>query len=120
MKFFSMYTPDPRTAGIPPTQEQMAEMGKLIEETTKSGALVLTGGFMPIAKGGARVRLREGAFTVDGPFAESKEIVGGFAILEAKSREDAIEMTKTFLKVMGGGECALQHLMEPGEGDAAQ
>jgi hypothetical protein len=120
MKFFSMYTPDPKTAGIPPNQERMAEMGKLIEETTKSGALFLTGGLMPTSKGGARVRFSEGGFTVDGPFTEAKEIVGGFAILEAKSREEAIELTKTFLKVMGTGECALQPLMEYAAGQAAQ
>ena len=89
MKFLSVYTRDEKSPG-PIGAAQMAEMGKLIEETTKSGTLVLTGGIMPVAKGGARVRATGGAISVDGPFAEAKEIVGGFAIMEAKSREEAM------------------------------
>jgi hypothetical protein len=93
----------------------MAEMGKLIEETTKSGALILTGGLLPTAKGGARVRARGGEITFDGPFTETKEIVGGFAILEAKSLEEAIEMTTRFLKIAGDGECELHQIEEHGD-----
>ncbi len=116
MKFLSVYTRDSR---VPMSNEQMAEMGRLIDETTKSGALVLTGGIVPIAKGGARVRASGGEVTVDGPFTEAKEIVGGFAIMEAKSREEAIEMTRAFLKIAGDGECEL-HQLEVGGGRANQ
>ena len=52
MRFLSIYTPDPKTAGAPPTPEHMASMRKLIEENTKSGLLVATGGLLPIGKGG--------------------------------------------------------------------
>lgn len=114
MKFLSVYTRDSQSP-TPMSQGQMAEMGKLIEETTKSGALVLTGGILPVAKRGARVRARRGEITVDGPFTEAKEIVGGFAIMEAKSREEAIEMTRAFLKIAGDGECEL-HQLEVGGG----
>src|SRR5438552_1718181 len=103
MRFLSIY----KTAetGVPPSCEHMTEMGKLIEETTKSGALLATEGCLPSSKG-ARVRLSNGKLTVtDGPFTESKEIVGGFALLEAESKEEAIELTKRFLKVAGDGEC---------------
>lgn len=115
MKFLSVYTQDQKSPGSMNGQ-QMAEMGKLIEETKKSGALVLTGGILPISKGGARVRASGGAITIDGPFTEAKELVGGFAIMEAKSREEAIEMATRFLKIAGDGECELHQLMEPGDG----
>jgi len=95
----------------------MAEMGKLIEESMKSGALLATGGLVPIAKGGARIRRSADDITViDGPFIESKELAGGFAILQAKSKEEAIELTRKFLKTAGDGECDLHQIMdEPGE-----
>jgi hypothetical protein len=119
MKFLSVYTRDEKSPS-PMSGAQMAEMGKLIEETTKAGTLVLTGGILPISKGGARVRASGGAVSVDGPFTEAKEIVGGFAIMEAKSREEAIEMTTRFLKIAGDGECELHQLMEPGDGRPRQ
>ena len=114
MKFVSVYTPNARQAG-PMNNAQRAEMGKLIDETTKSGALLLTGGILPTSKGGARVRATGGEITVDGPFTEAKELVGGFAILQAKSREEAIELTARFLKVAGDGDCVLQQIQEYGD-----
>jgi hypothetical protein len=116
MKFLSVYTHDSKTPAAM-SQAQMAEMGKLMEETTKSGTLVLTGGIQPISKGGARIRAKGGEITVDGPFTETKEIVGGFAILEAKSREEAIEMVTRFLKIAGDGESELHYIQEPSGGD---
>jgi hypothetical protein len=115
MKFLSIYAQDQKSPGSM-SGAQMAEMGKLIEETKKSGALVLTGAILPVSKGGARVRASGGAISVDGPFTEAKELVGGFAIMEAKSREEAIEMATRFLKIAGDGECELHQLMEPGDG----
>lgn len=114
MKFLSVYTADPGRASGGMSQEQMAEMGILMEETTKAGTLVLTGGILPTAKGGARVRASGGEITVDGPFTETKEIVGGFALMEAKSREEAIEMVKRFMKIAGDGECELHQVTEGG------
>ena len=112
MKFLSMYHSNGSQMG----PAQQAEMGKLMAETLKDGTLVLTGGIMPVAKGGARLRAAGGEITLDGPFTETKEITGGFAILEAKSREDAIAMTSRFLKIAGEGECELHQLSVPGEG----
>ena len=110
MKYLSLYTPARRNG--PPSQEHMEAMGKLIEESMKSGELVTTGGLMPLSKGGARVRHAGSTITViDGPFTESKEVVGGFAILEAKSREDVIEMARKFLTVAGDGETDIFPLM---------
>jgi hypothetical protein len=113
MKFVSVYITDPKQSG-PMSNAQMAEMGKLIEENTKSGALLLTGGILPTAKGGARVRATAGEITVDGPFTETKELVGGFALMEAKSREEAIAMVTRFLKIAGDGECELHQIEEHG------
>ena len=103
MRFLSIYTA--KESNQPPTPEHMAAMGSLIEEMMKAGTLLGTEGCLPSTKG-ARVRISNGKFTVtDGPFTESKELVGGFALLEAKSKEEAVELAKRFLNVVGEGEC---------------
>ena len=95
---------------VPPTPEHMARMGKLIEDMTKAGTLVATEGCLPSALG-ARVRRSGSKLTVtDGPFVETKELVGGFAILEAASKEEAIELAKTFLDIAGDGECEIRQI----------
>jgi hypothetical protein len=84
----------------------------LIEEGMKQGWLPATKGCLPSALG-ARVRLADGNLTVtDGPFTESKELVGGFAILQADSKQQAIELARDFLRVVGQGECELRQLYE--------
>ena len=71
-----------------------------------------TEGCLPSALG-ARVRLANGTISVtDGPFTESKELVGGFAILQAKSKQEAIDLVRDFLRVVGQGECELRQLYE--------
>jgi hypothetical protein len=110
VKFLSLYKNVERNT--PPTQEEMAAMGKLIEEGMKKGWLVATEGCLPTALG-ARVRRSAGNITVtDGPFTESKEVVGGFAILKAKSKEEAVQLVKDFLKVVGEGECEIRQIYE--------
>ena len=108
MRFLSVYKAVERNT--PPTREEMERMGQLIEEGMKSGWLVSTEGCLPSAKG-ARVRRTGTKVSVtDGPFAEAKELIGGFAILEAKSKEEAIALTKQFLEVAGEGECEIRQL----------
>jgi hypothetical protein len=110
MRFLSIY----KTAetGVPPTQEQMDEMGRFIEEMQSTGALLATEGCLPSALG-ARVRLSGGELTViDGPFAESKELIAGFALLQADSREEAVELTRRFLQVAGDGECEIRQVYD--------
>jgi hypothetical protein len=113
MRFLSIYkTPERAT---PPTAEEMAGMGKLVEEGMKAGWLLATEGCLPTALG-ARVRRSNGKLTVtDGPFTEAKEVVGGFAILKANSKEEAIELARQFLKIAGDGECELRQIYEAGE-----
>jgi hypothetical protein len=117
MRFLSIYKTIERNT--PPTPEEMASMGKLIEEGMKSGWLLSTEGCLPTSFG-ARVRRQEGKLSVtDGPFAETKEVVGGFAILKADSREEAIELTKLFLNHVGQGECELRQLYDAESGEPA-
>ena len=108
MRFLSIYKA--KETNVPPTTEEMAAMGTLIDEMTKEGTLVSTEGCLPSAKG-ARVRRSNGNVSVtDGPFTESKEVIAGYAILEAKSKEHAIELTRRFLEVVGEGECELRQV----------
>jgi hypothetical protein len=118
MRFLSIYKHVERS--FPPSHEEMARMGKLVEEGMKSGYLLGTEGCLPSALG-ARVRRSGTNLTVtDGPFTESKEVVGGFAILKANSKEEAIELTRQFLLVAGDGECELRQLYEAGQDIPAQ
>ena len=113
MKFLSVFKTIERTT--PPSQEEMASMGKLIEEGFKAGWLLSTEGCLP-SKLGARVRSSGGKLSVtDGPFSEAKEIIGGFALLQASSKEEAIRLTKEFLQVAGDGECELRQIYEAGQ-----
>jgi hypothetical protein len=75
------------------------EMGKFIEETTKSGNFVSGAGLQP-SSAGARVTVKGGEISVtDGPFVETKEIVGGYAIIDAKSREEALALARRFMEL---------------------
>src|SRR5882672_7187292 len=114
MRFLSIY----KTAetGVPPTPEHMETMQRLVEESMKAGWLLATEGCLPSALG-ARVRSSGGKVIVtDGPFAESKEVIAGFAVLEAKSKEEAIRMAREFLAVAGDGECELRQIFTPSDG----
>ena len=118
MRFLSIYKTVEKN--VPPTTEQMAEMGKFCEEMAKAGVLLATEGCLPSAMG-ARVRLASGKVTVtDGPFTESKELVAGFALLQVKSKEEAIELTKRFLKLAGDGEAELRQVFEAPPSAAGQ
>jgi hypothetical protein len=97
----------------------MDRMGKLIEEGMKAGYLVAVEGCLPSALG-ARVRLADGKISItDGPFTESKEVVGGFAILQARTKAEAVEYVRQFLGVAGDGVCELRQLYEEGQNPAA-
>jgi len=112
MRFLSIYKSVERAT--PPTQEEMAAMGKLVEEGMKAGWLLATEGCLP-TKFGARVRRSSSKISVtDGPFAEATEVVGGFAIMKANSKEEIIELARQFLQAVGEGECELRQLYEAG------
>ena len=116
MRFLSMIRVQENTAKQP-SERLMTEMGKLIGEMKASGKLLDTAGLAPTSDG-KRVRLRSGRISiVDGPFTETKEVVGGYAMLDADSAEEAVELTIRFveLHVADGWEidCEVRQVHEP-------
>jgi hypothetical protein len=115
MRFLSMIRINEH-AGQMPSDQLMDDMGKLIDEMTRAGTLVRTAGLRPTSEG-VRVRLSKGQLsTVDGPFTETKEVIGGFAIIEAASKQEAIELTKRFLRIHGDAweiECEVRQMDGP-------
>jgi len=88
-------------AGKPPPAALEAAMGELMGEWSKTGAMVSAAGLKPTSQG-ARIRLTGGRTSVfDGPFAEAKEVIGGFFVLEAKDKAEAVEMTRAFVELHG-------------------
>jgi hypothetical protein len=83
----------------PPPRELMDAMGKLVTEAVRSGQMIVTGGLAP-TETSKRVRLSQGQITVtDGPFTEVKEVIGGFAIMEFKSHQEALESAVAFMEL---------------------
>lgn len=96
MRYLSFVIP---TNEVPPSQELMEAMGKLIEREIKAGRLLDTGGLMPIDTA-TRVTVKKGRVSVtDGPFAEAKEVIGGYAMFEFASKEDAVAATVEFMEL---------------------
>lgn len=86
-------------AGHPPDPRLVEAIGKYTEEMMRAGVVLATGGLAP-SSAGARIQASGGTLTqIDGPFAETKELIGGYAIIQAKSREEAIEWIKRFMKL---------------------
>jgi hypothetical protein len=118
MRFISIFTHEEKKGGHPPSPEMMAKMGKLVEEGMKAGWLLATEG-VSFGAVGLRIRSQAGEVHVtDGPFAEAKEVLGGYALLRAKSREEIVELTRKFLAVAGDGTCEIYQLYEPETGAA--
>ena len=89
----------------------LAELGRLTEDSKKSGVLVTTGG---VSAKGTRVRLAGGKFSVtDGPFIEAKELMGGFAVIQVPTLEDAVAWAKRFRAIVGEGETELVQIFGP-------
>lgn len=99
MRYLSFVRSSEKYREAQPPPALMEAMGKLTEKFTKAGALVDTGGLAP-SRDGFRMRLASGKLTtVDGPFSESKEIIGGWAILEAGSKAEALRFTTEFMEL---------------------
>jgi hypothetical protein len=110
VKFLLYTTGDNSQPSAPPTQDMIEEFGKFTEETRRAGVLLATGGLSPST---TRVRNVAGKLTVtDGPFTETKELTGGFALVEVKSREEAIEWAKRFRKIVGEGDSLVQEVFD--------
>jgi hypothetical protein len=95
----------------------MATMGKLIEDGMKAGWLVATEG-VNFGTTGVRVQKSAGKITVtDGPFVETKEVIGGYALLKAANKDEVVELTRQFLNVVGQGTCEIYQLYEMPTGE---
>jgi hypothetical protein len=103
-----------------PPQELMEAMSKFVERLTREGKFIDGGGLLP-SKDGVRVRIAKGKLTViDGPFTETKEVVGGYAILETESRAEALRIQSEFMELHRKywpefeGESELRPMFAPG------
>jgi hypothetical protein len=93
-----------QTPTEPPALDLYEKMGRFVDEATKAGVIVATGGIAPTSEG-VRISLERGEYTVvDGPFTEAKELVGGWALMECRDLPEAVEWSKRFLGVLGEGE----------------
>jgi hypothetical protein len=126
MRFMMMVKGDANyEAGLPPSPALIAGMSKLNEEMARAGVLVEAHGLVPSAQG-ARIRLADGKRSViDGPFAEAKEVIGGFAIIEARSRAEALDLAHRFVDVHADAgirdfEMEIRPLFGPGQCGNAQ
>lgn len=114
MRFLGYSVGDDSLQAPPPTPELMAEMGEFMEEMTRTGKVIASGAFAPVATGTTKISLVGGEYTVtDGPFTEAKELIGGWALMELESKEEAVEVTKRFLRIAGGGESTIRQIFGP-------
>jgi hypothetical protein len=96
--------------GAAPDERMYAEMGRFVEELTRAGVLLATGGL----DRGTHVTASGGAITLtDGPFAESKEVIVSFALIEVRAREEAVELARRFWKIVGEGEGDIRQVLGP-------
>jgi hypothetical protein len=111
MRFLMMYRPA-RAENVPMSMECMMALGKHCEEAAKAGVLVMSAGLQPTEKG-AKIRLASGKIKVtDGPFTEAKEWIAGINLIQANSKDEAIEVAKEFIQLAGDGETELRQVFE--------
>jgi len=112
MKFLMTYAASPDAA--PPTQEKMMAIGAYTEKNIKAGIVIMTGGLVRPSRG-IQMRCERGkASVIDGPFAETKELIDGFALIQAGSREEAIAIAKEFMELAGDGTGEILQVFDPG------
>ena len=99
MRFMSIVTSSPSEKYGNPTPALLEGMGKLVDREIKAGRMIDTAGLMPIDQG-VRVSIAGGALSVlDGPFVEAKEVIGGYAIFEVSSKEEAVALAIEFMQL---------------------
>jgi hypothetical protein len=111
MRFISIFTHEPTNR--PPSEAELATMHKLVEEGMKAGWLIATEG-VSFGSIGVRVHKPAGGESrvTDGPFTEAKEVIGGYALLNAASKAEVVALTRRFLDVVGQGTCEVHQLFE--------
>ncbi len=113
MRFLGYTLADESTVPTEPSPPEIFEkMGRFVEGAVKEGVIVATGGIAPTAMG-AKITLHSGEYTVvDGPFTEAKELVGGWALMECRDLDEAVEWSKRFLGVLGEGEVRVRPVLD--------
>ena len=113
MKFLGYNLGDPSVPLPEPTPDLYQRMDELVEEATKAGVILATGGLAD-ANEGVKVSYHNGEFKVlDGPFTEAKELIGGWALMECRDMAEAVEWGKRFLTVAGEGETTIRQVFGP-------
>jgi hypothetical protein len=122
MKYLTFIRHSEKYRESAPPAGLMEAMGQFVEKSMKEGVLVDTGGLLP-SQEGFRLRLADGKLTVtDGPFIETKEVIGGWAILKADSKEEALRIATEFMELHRKhwpefeGESEVRPMFEPGMG----
>jgi hypothetical protein len=122
MKFLTFIRASEKFRAGPPPAALMEAMGKFVEKSFKEGILVDTGGLTP-SSDGARLRLSDGKLTVtDGPFSESKEVIGGWAMLSLPTKADAVRVSTEFMELHRRywpefeGECEIRAVFDQAAG----
>ena len=113
MKFLLTYQQDPNLP--PPTPEKMAAIGAFAQRNIAAGVVLMTGGLVRPTKGIA-VKCENGKFSfTDGPFAETKELIDGFALVKADSKEEALRLASEFMQIAGDGVGEILQVFDMGE-----
>jgi hypothetical protein len=113
MKFLMTYQQNPNLP--PPTPEKMAAIAAYSHKMMQSGVLVMTGGLVRPTKG-TQIRCEKGHVTVtDGPFAETKELIDGFALVNVNSKEEALRLATEFMQLAGDGTGEVLQVFDQGE-----
>ena len=122
MKYLTFIRHSESHRETPPPAALMEAMGKFVQQGFKDGTLVDTGGLLP-SKDGSRIRLSKGKITVtDGPFTETKEVIGGWAILNAPTKAEAMRVATEFMELHRKhwpdfeGESEVRPMFDPGMG----
>ncbi len=118
MKYLCYTLGDPNVPFGDPEPEMYQKMDDFMEEATKAGVLLATGGVGPLDEA-VRVSYHDGEYTVlDGPFTEAKELIGGWALLECRDKAEVVEWTRRFLGIVGFGETTIRPVIGgPSHGD---
>jgi hypothetical protein len=112
MKFMLTYQQNPKAP--PPSMEKLKQLGEYTMKNIASGLVVLTGGLIRPTTG-IKVKSEGGKFSVtDGPFAESKELIDGFAVVNVQSKEEAIAVAREFMGIAGDGEGEILQMFDGG------
>jgi hypothetical protein len=113
MKFLMTFDGESK---IPPTPEKLAAINKYGQEMMEAGVLLMTGGLVKSTKG-TKIKLTAGKYTVtDGPYAETKELIDGFALIKASSLAEAMDVARSFMAVAGDGEVEILQVFDAADG----